>query len=56
MSNPGEQIGAGLAGCGCLGALVLFFVGLAGGAGFGGSVLAALIILLILGYAASLVS
>lgn len=56
MSEPGEQIGAGLAGCGCLGAFVIFFVGLASGAGFGGSVVIALVVLFIGGYAASLVS
>ena len=56
MGSPNEQIGAGLAGCGCLGALVLLIVGLASSAGLGGSVVMALVVLVILGYAASLVS
>lgn len=56
MSGPGEQIGAGLAGCGCLGAFVLFVVALASGAGFGGAVFISLVVLFMVGYAASLVS
>lgn len=56
MSEPSEQIGAGLAGCGCLGAIVVFILGLVGGAGFGGSVVIALVVLFMAAYAASLVS
>lgn len=56
MANPSDQIGAGLAGCGCLGVLVLFVVALASGAGFGGAVLVSLVVLFIVAYAVSLVS
>lgn len=56
MADPSDQIGAGLAGCGCLGALVLFVVALVSGVGFGGSVLVTFLVLLVVGYMVSLVS
>lgn len=56
MAGPGDAIGAGLAGLGCRGAIVLFVVGLVAGAGFFGSLVMAFVVLLMLGYAASLVS
>ncbi|GAB2628402.1 hypothetical protein GCM10027270_14840 [Nocardioides ginkgobilobae] len=56
MSEPGEQIGAGLAGCGCVGVLVVFVGALVGGAGLGGSVVVALVVLFVVAYMVSLVS
>jgi hypothetical protein len=56
MGDPNEQIGAGLAGCGGLGVLVLFIGGLVSGAGFGGSVLMAIVALFVVAFVVSLVS
>jgi hypothetical protein len=55
MGNPNEQIAGGLAGCGCLGVLVLFVVGVASGAGFVGSVVLMLVALVVVAYVVSLV-
>lgn len=56
MGEPSEQIAGGIAGCGCLTAVVIFFVALFSGAGFLGAVGITLVILFLAAWAVGTLS